>query len=148
MNMKNIFVVGLLFIFTSVLFGQQSENKVEQINAQKIAFFTEKLSLTAKEAQQFWPVYNDYWLRKNKLIEDRKNLMNYCSDNISNLSEKEIEEIADKYTRFYTEEANLLVKYNDKFKSVLPVKKVMKLYIADNQFKVYLLQQIRNANKK
>ncbi|MBN1111936.1 MAG: hypothetical protein JXA53_03355 [Bacteroidales bacterium] len=146
--MKNIFVVGLLFIFTSVLFGQQSENKVEQINAQKIAFFTEKLSLTAKEAQQFWPVYNDYWLRKNKLIEDRKNLMNYCSDNISNLSEKEIEEIADKYTRFYTEEANLLVKYNDKFKSVLPVKKVMKLYIADNQFKVYLLQQIRNANKK
>jgi len=148
MNMKNIFVVGLLFIFTSVLFGQQSENKVEQINAQKIAFFTEKLSLTAKEAQQFWPVYNDYWLRKNKLIEDRKNLMNYCSDNISNLSEKEIEEIADKYTRFYTEEANLLVKYNDKFKRVLPVKKVMKLYIADNQFKVYLLQQIRNANKK
>jgi len=148
MNMKNIFVVGLLFIFTSVLFGQQSESKVEQINAQKIAFFTEKLSLTAKEAQQFWPVYNDYWLRKNKLIEDRKNLMNYCSDNISNLSEKEIEEIADKYTRFYTEEANLLVKYNDKFKSVLPVKKVMKLYIADNQFKVYLLQQIRNANKK
>jgi len=146
--MKNIFVVGLLFIFTSVLFGQQSESKVEQINAQKIAFFTEKLSLTAKEAQQFWPVYNDYWLRKNKLIEDRKNLMNYCSDNISNLSEKEIEEIADKYTRFYTEEANLLVKYNDKFKSVLPVKKVMKLYIADNQFKVYLLQQIRNANKK
>jgi len=146
--MKNIFVVGLLFIFTSVLFGQQSENKVEQINAQKIAFFTEKLSLTAKEAQQFWPVYNDYWLRKNKLIEDRKNLMNYCSDNISNLSEKEIEEIADKYTRFYTEEANLLVKYNDKFKSVLPVKKVMKLYITDNQFKVYLLQQIRNANKK
>lgn len=144
--MKNIILVLVLILSTSGIFGQNN-SKTEQINAQKIAFFTKKLGLTTKEAQLFWPVYNDYLSRKNKLITDRKNMMDYCSENIDNLSKKEIKDIADKYTKFFVDEAQLLALYNEKFLSVLSADKVVKLYLADNDFKVYLLEQIRKRGK-
>ncbi len=144
--MKRLFLGAVFVLITLTIFGQ-NKSKVDAINATKVAFFTDKLDLTAAEAQKFWPVYNDYRRRKNKIIQDKKNLMKYCSENMANLSNEEMAEIADKYTEYFKKEADLFVKFNDKFKSVIPVEKVMKLYIADNQFKIYLLNEIKKTGK-
>lgn len=137
----------LLFLGSSYSFAQNSNSdKEERVKAQKIAFFTEKLSLTSEEAQKFWPIYNSYWEKKNEIIKERNKAMKYCSENMDELSAKEIERYGDMYINFHKQESDLLIEYNAKFKKVLPAKKVMKLYQADYDFKTYLLRQIRNKS--
>ncbi len=152
LNRLLLYTAFLLFPLLALQFASQAQTKEgdidDNIKSQKIAFFTEKLSLTPEEAQQFWPVYNDYWKRKNKIIEDRKVLMKQCSDKLDKLTKVETEQYADLYINSHKLESDLLEEFNQKFKKVLPVEKVMKLYFADHEFKTYLLQQIRNSSKK
>ncbi len=74
--------------------------------------------------------------------------MKFCSENMDKLSPKEIERYGDMYINFHKQESDLLLEYNIKFKEVLSPEKVMKLYLADYDFKTYLLRQIRNSSKK
>ncbi len=64
------------------------------------------------------------------------------------LSDKEIEKIADQLVEFSIKEADLLAEYHNKFKEILPVRKVITLYEVENQFKQYLLRQIRNRQEQ
>jgi hypothetical protein len=138
-----------LLIVRETLYGQAKDTQKEElVKAQKIAFFTEKLNLSTDEAQRFWPVYNDYWKRKDKIIEDRRNAMKFCSENMENLSAGEIEKYGDMYINFLKQESDLLIEFNEKFKKVLSPEKVMKLYLADYDFKTYLLKQIRDSKKE
>ena len=152
--MKQLFIfyltpIAFFILFSLSLFGQTKDvQKEEMVKAQKIAFFTEKLNLTTEDAQLFWPVYNEYWQKKNKIIDDRRNAMKFCSENLEKLSDKEIERYGDLYINFHKQESDLLIEFNEKFKKVLTPEKVIKLYFADYEFKTYLLQQIRNAPKK
>ena len=57
-----------IIIFFGVIFwvGVSSAQNVgggggaQQLQAQRIAFLTERMNLTPDEAQQFWPLYNQF----------------------------------------------------------------------------------------
>ena len=117
--------------------------KMERFNAQRVAFFTERLRLTSKEAQVFWPVYNEYQDEKNRIIEERKELTRNLMQNQRSLSDKEIEELGDEYVESVKKEAELLAVYHEKFKEILPIRKVMRIYSTETQFKNFLLRQIQ-----
>jgi hypothetical protein len=51
--MKNLII--LLFVFFTSFSFSQTETKNDKVETMKIAFLTNKLNLTAKEAQLFWP---------------------------------------------------------------------------------------------
>lgn len=132
-------------------YGQATQTKSEkeqEIKSQKIAFFTDKIGLTADEAQVFWPIYNDYWAKKNKIVADRKDKMTFFADNINKLSNDEMIKYADQYIHYEMELAELLDEYHIKFKEILPIEKVMKIYLADYEFKTYLLKRIRESGKE
>lgn len=133
----------LFFLGPRTVFSQDYK-KIQELQAQKVGFFTNKLQLTTKEAQEFWPVYNDYQARKNKIIQDRRSTARYYMQNLNNLSEKEIEELTGKYIHLMKEESDLLQTYHEKFKEVLPIRKVMRIYVAEEQYKAFLLRQLRN----
>ncbi len=122
-------------------------SKEQQIKSQKIAFFTDKIGLTPEEAEKFWPIYNSYWNRKNKITAERKDRMTYFAENSEKMSEKEMFHYADKYINYEMQLAELLEEYHEKFKEILPIKKVMKIYMADYEFKAYLLKKIRGNDK-
>ena len=56
--MKRLFILLLACLTLSLNAQEKKENRKEQIESQKIAFFTAELELTPEEAQLFWPVYN------------------------------------------------------------------------------------------
>ncbi len=126
---------------------QSKSDREQEIKSQKIAFFTDKIGLTPDEAQVFWPIYNDYWAKKNRIIADRKEKMTYFADHTDNLSNDEMIKYADQYIRYEMELAELLDEYHKKFKKILPIEKVMKIYLADYEFKTYLLKKIRESGK-
>jgi len=126
----------------------KQEKSEEKLKEEKVAFFNQKLDLTAQESENFWPVYNEYWRRKNQIYDDKRTAMKYCSKNIDKLTNEEITKYADMYINFHKQESELLIEFNEKFKEVLPPKKVFVFYKTDYEFKTYLLQQIKNSGKK
>ncbi len=146
MKYKIIYVVIvislIIFLPRSLSYGQP-ENYMDKIESIRIAFFTERLDLTTEEAQKFWPVYKDFSNRREKINEDRRLLFRYIMKNGDFLSDKEINESLDKYLNLSKEETSLNEVFNQKFLNILPPKKVIKIYITENQFKAYILNQIK-----
>lgn len=141
----------ILYITISLLVfacKPKQEKSEEKLKEEKVAFFNQKLDLTTQESEDFWPVYNEYWKRKNQIYDDKRTAMKYCSKNIDRMTNEEIIKYADMYINFQKQESELLIEFNEKFKKVLPPKKVFVLYKTDYEFKTYLLQQIKNSGNK
>jgi Spy/CpxP family protein refolding chaperone len=122
--------------------------KRENIEAMKIAFITQKLSLTPEEAQQFWPVYNQYQDKLQELRKKRRQDNKEAKENFDEMTDKEVEQLVDAEIAFKQKETDLQKEYHAKFKSVLPIKKVAKLYHAEEQFKRVLLDKLKDKPEK
>ncbi len=142
---KSFIILIVVLTVTISTFAQS--DKEQELKSQKIAFFTDKIGLTPEEAQIFWPIYNDYWAKKNKIIADRKDKMTQFSENSETMSNNEMIKYADQYIHYEMQLAELLDEYHNKFKEILPIDKVMKIYLADYEFKTYLLKKIRESGK-
>lgn len=123
--------------------GQQSRH--EDIDAMKIAFITQQLSLTPEEAQQFWPVYNQYNEKIQALRKRRMDQYKQTKENIDKMTDKEVEQAIDNDLVSRQQELDLRKEYEVKFKSILPIKKVAKLYQAEEQFKRVLLNKLKDG---
>lgn len=124
--------------------AQTKADKKEQIATFRVAFITQELNLTSKEAQLFWPVYNEYQdkletLRKSRRKENRKLTP-------ENMTDQEAELFIESETDFKVSEANLQKQYYTRFKQSLPVKKVALLIKAEEDFKRELLKQLKDKN--
>jgi hypothetical protein len=121
---------------------------LEKLNNYKIGFFTRKLNLTSEEAEKFWPVYNDYQSQRNLIQMEKLKLNRNFNQNQSSLSERQLEEMGDKYVDCLVKESNLAVTFHKKLKEVLPPVKVILYYQAENQYKVQLLNELQNAKQQ
>ncbi|MFZ2287189.1 MAG: hypothetical protein WAV93_09410, partial [Bacteroidales bacterium] len=119
----------------------------EKLTAYKIAFFTQRLDLTPAEAEKFWPLYNDFSARRNKLQLDRLSLMRYAAQNEANMSNDELSSTADKLSVSFSDEAGLVVSFNSDLKKVLPPAKIIRLYQVENQYKQQLLRELNERRQ-
>lgn len=124
-------------------FAQEVNEKVmEQVEAQKVAFFTQKLNLSVEESQAFWPIYNEYQ-EKNKALRE-----NYRSDFVKrNMSDAEAAEAIEGY--FDKEEKALVLKkqlYRD-LEAYISPGKLVRLQVVENQFKQKLLERIKKRRE-
>ena len=145
-TIKNISTVILVLVMTTFSFGQQKKEgkpTKEKIKAMQIGYITEKLSLTSEEAQKFWPIYNEF---DDKMEAIRKEMRtpNKEGFSIDDMNDAEVEKMVNAHIIVRQKELDIQKEYHTKFKAVLPIKKVAKLYKADQDFKRDLLQKIKN----
>lgn len=124
------------------------EDRKEQIESMKIAFITRKLDLTPDEAKRFWPVYNQYTDELQGLRKDRRERNRDAREDFEKLNDKEVEKLVDDEMVFRQQDLDISKKYHSQFKSVLPIKKVAKLYKAQEEFKRELLERIRDKKEE
>ncbi|MCB8999260.1 MAG: hypothetical protein H6540_04220 [Bacteroidales bacterium] len=141
--MKTFLLISSMFLALQNISAQNGQ-RLDKLQAEKIAFFTEELSLTKTEAEKFWPVYNDYSNRRDKINQDRKALYQYIDKNSSFMSEQEVKDALAKFILYQKQETELLETFNRKFLEILPPAKVMKIYVTENKFKVYILRLIKD----
>jgi hypothetical protein len=141
--MKKYWIMILLLPLVQWSFAQEVNDRVmEQVEAQKVAFFTQKMNLSVEESQAFWPIYNEYQ-EKTKALRD-----NYRTDFVKgNMNDAEAAEAIEGY--FDKEEKALLLKkqlYQDLGAHIAPGK-LVKLQLVENQFKQKLLERIKKRRE-
>jgi hypothetical protein len=144
--MKKIIIL-LLITFTVNIFAQKRHDH-EKIEALKVAFITEQLDLTPKEAQVFWPIYNAHnkamFALKKQERQIRKKIQ---KEAVNTLSEKEALTLIHKIETLRTEELALEKKLNQDLQERLSALKILKLKIAEHQFRKRLLRRIKQGRK-
>ena len=128
--------------------GGPTPEMFEKIKAEKISFFTEKLSLTSSEAQAFWPVYNEFEKKRFDIQRQKHDFERMDDEKYNALSDPQIEKLTSNYIDSFEKEAILLKEYNKLFLKVLPKKKVLMMYRTENQFRGHLIREYKRGQKK
>ena len=136
--MKRIVLISIMIGLA--LFAKAQNG--ERIEAMKIGFITERLDLTSEEAKVFWPVYNKFTDEMKKLRLTTKGKITEEMADMTSLSDAEADKILNDMVNFKLNEAELIKRYAQEFKKVLPVKKVVLLFKAENDFKRELLKRL------
>lgn len=150
-----ILVIILNSITNNQLFAQRgnggmmgNRQRKEKIDAMKIGFLTDYLDLTSEEAKEFWPVYNKYQSEIDQLRKGRRDNLLNDQTNLDSMTDAELEKLVDSEIIFHQNELDIQKKYHPQFKKVLPMKKVAKLYRAEEEFKKKLLEMIRERRQE
>ncbi len=116
-RMKNFLFMVLFLLSTSFAFAQDKDEHREKIKALKTAYITEGLSLTPREAQQFWPVYNEYEQKRRQLYRQERAEV----ENVECITEDKASAKLDEYVELEREDYLLKKEYyNDLKRSLAP----------------------------
>ncbi|MFL5753594.1 MAG: hypothetical protein ACJ76F_09315 [Bacteroidia bacterium] len=141
--LKIKFPVLLLLAFFSVSVAKaQPGAKKEKVEALRISFITQQLDLGTQEAQLFWPVYNEYLDKLDAARKAFRQQYNKQTD-FDFKTDKEADAYLNAEINLKQKEADYFREYYEKFKKVLPVKKVAKLRRAEEEFKKKLIEQLQ-----
>ena len=139
-----LFAAVLLFAQPQKQNEERRQKEWERLQSEKIAFITAELDLTPEEAQVFWPVYNQCWKEAraaNKTM--REAFGEFRGKKGDELSDKELEKKVDAYVQAYKASNQILSDWYPKFKQVLPIRKVAKLYQAEEAFQQRMINNLR-----
>lgn len=159
--MKSIKFLMLIVAITSATSSySQKGNKidVDRVKSHKIAFITDQLNLTAKEAEVFWPIYNAHEKLMSQYRRDEINAMKmvvknperpYLSKkNFDNISEDEAKKIyrivTDLRNKTHQEKQN----YMSKLTTILTYKKILKLQASEREFRKELFRKLKQTRKR
>lgn len=132
-----VFILSLFLVSNS--FAQKEDEG--DVNSYKIAFITERLDLSSKQAQEFWPIYNTHNNRYEDLKENTWEPIKKDLKNIDKLSEEEAEILLQEYRAYKKKRLEYREAFIKDLLSVISPKKVMQLKKADYDFNKELLKQ-------
>jgi len=144
---RGVIVILIMLMFPVVKSTAQNTSR-ERLNAYKIAFFTRRLNLTSREAEKFWPVYNEHQRQKNAIQVERSSIIRNFNQNENNLSDNQLTEIGDNLISTYVRETDLAESFHKKLKEILPPAKVIRLYQVENQYKTQLLNELKGNSQQ
>jgi len=122
--MKRLYI-SILFLFTVICASAQTDppvenQKMQNIEALKIAFISRQLELTPDEAQKFWPVYNQYSNEIHVVVKDDQDVL------------ERDQKILD-----------IRKSYKDQFIKIIGPDRTNRLFEAEGKFRQLLIQAIQ-----
>ena len=128
--MKKIYILLFFFFYSYVCSAQQQtdDNNNQRVEVIKMAYISKELNLSSQEAQNFWPVYDNY---QNEIKQARNQ---YPDDEI-------------KYDQKVVE---IKQRYQGNFKKILgnDGQRVNKVYSTDRQFRDIIRNEYQNRLKQ
>lgn len=143
---QRVFQIYALMLVCSITFTQAYAQKdrplEERIEAQRIAFITQRVNLSPEEAQSFWPVYNEY-REKEKVLRSSKQ----SPGDIMDMDEADASKYINQVLMQEQQELDLKKAYTDKLRAVISAKKIIRFYAAERMFKERLVQIMSQRRK-
>ncbi|MDH7447206.1 sensor of ECF-type sigma factor [Aquimarina sp. 2201CG14-23] len=146
--MKKILLLCIIVFTANISLAQKGSR--ERVKALKIAYITEQLNLNSKEAQQFWPIYNEHQDTMEGLKKkERKSIRAIKeAEGFDSLSENEAEDFLSNYLQAEERKFIARKKLITDLRQVIPHKKILKLVKAEMDFNKRLLKQLRNRRQR
>ncbi|WP_405382624.1 hypothetical protein [Maribacter sp. LLG6340-A2] len=138
----NKYIIVLCMLFTAFSFGQHKRDW-EKIKSLKVAYITEKLALDSKEAQEFWPIYNEYEEKRHALSRKDHTQIKDKLKNSDALTEKEAKKMLSLKISIEEDEEELDKALLLEVSKVTSAKKALLLLKAEEDFKRDLIKQYR-----
>lgn len=142
LNFKHIFSMLVLIFFINTAFAQ-AVSKRDKIDALRATFISKKVNFTTQETQSFWPLYNEM---NDKLDAARKSFRVQYNNktNYDFTTDKEAETYLAAELNLKQKEFEIYKDYYEKFRKILPVKKVAAVRRAEDDFKKEIIKTIKN----
>ena len=151
-NMKrfipSILNLFFLFLFLIPAIAQQGPDDLDErggdrVQAAKVAYITSKLGLTTVQAQQFWPLYNEFEIARKKI---RKQIRQLRIDNmIIDANEDQLKTDIKKLFSLRQEELDLEKLYSEKFLKVISAKQLAEYYRSEKEFTRLLIKRLKGG---
>lgn len=112
----------------------RDEGWKERMMAEKIAFLTAEMDLTPKEAQVFWPLYNAAEKSRGEAFGAVRRAYKALNEAVQS-GKTELEAVLKDYIDASARLGQIDTEYVEKYKKVLPMEKVAKLYLGEEKFR-------------
>ena len=133
-------------LFVSLNIAAQHKNR-ERIKALKASVITEKLDLTEKEAQQFWPIYNAHEKETSAIRFEEIKSIREIRENIENMTDKKANELLKKLSKAENKMHKSRLEFANNLSGVLSPKKIILLKVAEDDFKKKMMAELRKRKK-
>ncbi|MCC7466450.1 MAG: hypothetical protein IT261_09285 [Saprospiraceae bacterium] len=141
---KQYWILLLLSTLGGTASGQvDPEQREARLAAFRAEVFTRVLNLTPEEAQQFWPIYNEYTDKREQVQQDLR-----PGKQLDQMSDAEVEEQIKRHFDMKQRELELEKEAYLKLRKVLPVRKVAKLPLAEREFRESLVKKLQEARER
>ena len=134
---KTIF---LLTLFMSIALGSIAQDKYEKIESAKIAYLTKKVDLTPMQAEDFWPLYNEYSKKRRELHREKRHLKKNTE---TEQDDARLLEMMNRIEEINQMELNLDKSYRKRFLIILSPQQVMALYQGEREFRKIIRDKIK-----
>ena len=142
--MKKLLTILLLLLSLNVV----AQKHRERVKALKVSFITEKLDLTEKEAQKFWPIYNEQDQQLVKIrYNDIRSIRREIKNNIDSMTDAQANDLLLKLDAAENKLHKLRLEFSKKLVGVISPKKIILLRIAEEDFKRRMLDELKRRKK-
>jgi len=141
--MKKLLFITILLLFTATNVVSQKMNR-QKIKLLKTAFITEAITLKPKEAEKFWPVYNQYSNQLQQLkfkLEGGRIQEIKAAGGIENISETNAKEIINQSLIYEKEVYEAKIKMVKELSKIISAHQIIKLQKAERDFNKRILQE-------
>jgi hypothetical protein len=138
----------ILMLLPVAIFAQGKQDKKDRIETMHIAYLSEKLNLSSPEAEKFWPIYNEYKSAQDKLRKERMENIQSAkrAGGVDSMNDADAQKLIAAETDFETHQLELRKEYITKFQQAISIRKVAKFFIAEDEFKRYLLNELKHRD--
>jgi hypothetical protein len=145
-TMKNLLPFIVLLLLATSLMGQSNDDYIELtrevIKVEKKAGIANLMQLSDEESEPFWTLYNEYqgklYVVQNKRIKVIKDFV----ANYQNVTDSKADELWNNYLAFEKELLAVKKAYYKKFKKILPSRKVVQFFQAENKIEKLIDAQL------
>lgn len=115
------------------------------IQLRRQAIVTAVMDLTPKEADAFWPLYREYRLEMSKVGDRVAKLLVQYSEQYDTLTDAQAANIMKEWLSVEKAKTGVKSKYVSQFQKILPARKVMRFFQADNKLDAVLSAQLASV---
>ncbi len=144
-------IVLLICVAFTTLCSTAQNGPRERIKAFKVAYITEKLDLSSKDAQQFWPIYNNHEATIEKLKKQERKIIRAIKEinnSQSELSDQQAEDFLNTYLDAEEQKSKSQKKLIVDLKKIMSNEKILKLLKAEADFSKRILEKIRERRHR
>ena len=115
------------------------------IQLRRQAIVTSVMDLSPKEAEAFWPLYREYRMEMAKVGDRVSKLLVDYTGQYDTLTDEQAKKIMNEWLSIEKAKMNVKGKYVSKFQKILPARKVMRFFQADNKLDAVINAQLASV---